>query len=179
MAMQKLYWYYLLLLLSVFATPAIAQKLTVAVANPVEATLSAARIVKGVDGKETVVPAEKIAPGDLIEYQTSYKNNTKATIRSLVAALPLPEGTTYVPGSAKPANVQASLDGKIFAVMPLKRMVKTADNKIQEQLVPYSEYRALKWTIGELPVSATGLTVSARVRVDSVTSAVVDTGKAK
>ena len=51
--------------------------------------------------------------------------------------------------------------------MPLKRMVKKPDGKLEEQLVPLAEYRALKWKLAEL-AEKNKVEVSARVRVNQV-----------
>ena len=51
--------------------------------------------------------------------------------------------------------------------MPLKRMVKKSDGKLEEQLVPLSEYRALRWDLGEL-AQKNKVEVSARARVNQV-----------
>jgi uncharacterized repeat protein (TIGR01451 family) len=158
--------------------PAMAQQAGGAVAKPVEATLSVFHVGKTADGKEALLPADKASPGDTLEYQTLHKNNGKSVIKSLTATLPLPEGISYVPGSAKPANAQASVDGKVFAAIPLKAMVKNAQGKLEERLVPYSDYRALRWTLGELPANEQ-VTVSARALVNPVSGSVAAPAKAK
>jgi uncharacterized repeat protein (TIGR01451 family) len=158
--------------------PAIAQQANNAAAKPVEATLSVFHVGKTADGKEALLPADKAAPGDTLEYQTLHKNNGKSAIKSLTATLPLPEGISYVPGSAKPANAQASVDGKVFAAIPLKAMVKNAQGKLEERLVPYADYRALRWTLGELPANDQ-VTVSARALVNPVSGSVAAPAKAK
>ncbi len=131
----------------------------------VEAKLSAYKVTRGADSKEVLSPVDKVAPDDLLEYQVVYQNNGKSLLKQLTANLPIPVGTTYVTGSAKPAGALASLDGKNFAAMPLKRMVKKPDGKLEEQLVPLVEYRALKWKLAEL-AEKNKVEVSARVRVN-------------
>ena len=158
--------------------PAMAQQAGSAAPKPVEATLSVFHVGKNADGKEVLLPADKASPGDTLEYQTVHKNNSKSAINSLTATLPLPEGISYVAGSAKPANAQASLDGKVFAAIPLKTMVKGADGKLEERLVPYSEYRALRWVLGELQANEP-VTVSARALVNPVSGSVAVPAKAK
>ena len=160
-----------------FGPSTIAQQANVIAAKPVEATLSVFQVGKGADGKEALLPADKASPGDTLEYEAVYKSNSKSAVKSLTATLPLPIGTSYVPGSAKPANAQASVDGKTFAAIPLKTMDKTADGKPLERLVLYSEYRALRWALGDLPANEK-LTVSARARLDSVSGSVAAPVKA-
>jgi uncharacterized repeat protein (TIGR01451 family) len=158
-------------LLSVSAMSAFADNaVPVATAKPagkVEAKLAAFKVTQDADKKEVLAPAAKVAPGDLLEYQVVYQNNSKSQLKQLTATLPLPVGMTYVAGSAKPASATASLDGKTFAAMPLKRKVKKADGKLEEQPVPLSEYRALRWTLGELAEKGKA-EVSARGRVNQV-----------
>lgn len=165
-----------LFLLAGSITPSMADVATNLVINPpassvVEANLSASKVTLSADGKEVLSVADKVAPGDLLEYKTLYKNNGKSTIKSLMATLPIPAGMTYVAGTAKPSGAQASLDGKSFAAIPLKRMVKKPDGKMEEQLVPLLEYRALRWSLGELSANAK-VTISARIKVNAVADTV-------
>ena len=162
----------------VVASPVIAQQTGNQASKPVEAKLSVFRVGKSAEGKEALLPADKAAPGDTLEYQTAHKNSGKSAIRSLVATLPLPDGISYLPGSAKPANAEASVDGKVFAAIPLKAMVKNAQGKLEERLVPYSDYRALRWALGELPADSQ-TTVSARAVVNPVSGTVAAPQKAK
>lgn len=157
-------------------TPSMADVANNLVANPpassvVEANLSASKVTLSADGKEVLSVADKVAPSDLLEYKTLYKNNGKSTIKSVVATLPIPVGMTYVAGTAKPSGAQASLDGNIFAAMPLKRMVKKPDGKMETQLIPLLEYRALRWNLSELSSNAK-VSVSARTKVNAVAETV-------
>ena len=158
-------------LLSLSSISALAGDVTpTATAKPagaVEAKLAAYKVTRDADKKEVLSPADKVAPDDLLEYQVVYQNNGKSLLKQLTASLPIPVGTTYVTGSARPAGAMASLDGKNFAAMPLKRMVKKPDGKLEEQLVPLAEYRALKWKLAEL-AEKNKVEVSARVRVNQV-----------
>ena len=134
-------------------------------AGEVKAKLAAYKVTRDADNKEVLSPADKVAPDDLLEYQVAYQNNGKSLLKQFTASLPIPVGTTYVTGSAKPAGAMASLDGKNFAAMPLKRMVKKLDGKFEEQLVPLVEYRVLKWKLAEL-AEKNKAQMSARVRVN-------------
>ena len=159
--------FYLVFSSAVIASSAMGQQVNQSPPKPVEATLVAFQVGKNAEGKEVLLPAIQSAPGDTLEYQTVYQNNGKTAIKSLEATLPLPVGTAYVAGSAKPVNPQARLDGKVFSAVPLKTIVKTPDGKLQERLVPYSDYRALRWSLGELAGSEK-VTVSARVQINPV-----------
>ena len=113
------------------------------------------------DDVETLVPAERIKPGEVIEYQVQYRNGGKRAVRSLQAVLPIPAPLEFVSGSATPASVQASVDGKTFASLPLRRRIKGGDGAFKIVPVPLSQYRFLRWKISELP---SGQTVSVRAR---------------
>ena len=133
--------------------------------GPLESRLAARKVVV-VDGRESLVEATDAKPGDLIEYTATYRNSGKAAIRSLEATLPIPKDTEYVPGSARPAGARASVDGKSFAAIPLRRKAKRADGKEGDEPVPLRDYRALRWTAAELGGEKT-LAFSARVRVSN------------
>jgi uncharacterized repeat protein (TIGR01451 family) len=115
-------------------------------------------------GKEVKGPADKTAPGDVIEYTVVYKNTDKSPAGNVVAHLPIPANMVFVAGSAVPAGAMASLDSINFAPIPLKHKVKNAQGQMVEQDVPLSEYRALRWSLGDL-AAGESRTVSARVKV--------------
>lgn len=115
------------------------------------------------DDKETFSPAPNARPGDLIEYRVAFENQGRAGVKNLLATLPIPNGTVFQNGSAHPESALASLDGRAFSPMPLKRIIKTPQGD-KQVLVPLSEYRALRWRLESLAPGQT-IRVSARVRV--------------
>jgi uncharacterized repeat protein (TIGR01451 family) len=118
------------------------------------------------DGKEALVAADAAKPGEVIEYKATYQNKGNAPLRRLEATLPVPVGTEVLPSSVRPANAKASLDGSNFQPIPLKRKVKQADGREVEQLVPYAEYRFLRWSVGTLEAGKE-LVYVARVKVNA------------
>jgi len=132
--------------------------------------LTANRVTKA-QGKEVLVPADKARPGELIEYRALYRNDGAGEARGLMATLPIPRGTQYVAGSALPRGVQASLDGRTFAAVPLKRTEQLADGRAVEREVPVAEYRVLRWPLGALPAKQSRA-VTARVRIEPTPVAV-------
>ena len=116
------------------------------------------------EGHESLAPAEKAKPGDLIQYEAVYQHSGKAAVKNLQATVPLPNGLAFAADSAKPAGAQASTDGKNFLPIPLTRAVKKPDGTIEKQPVPLNDYRALRWTVAELSAGAS-TTVSLRARV--------------
>ena len=132
-------------------------------AAPVEIKLERSKVVVR-DGKEVIEAAAIAKPGDVLLEVVTYTNNSKSTVRRLEATLPVPAETELLVDSVKPGSAFASIDGKIFAAMPLKRKVRSANGAEVEQVVPASAYRSLRWYPGDLP-SGESLTFSARFKV--------------
>ena len=134
-----------------------AQKKAVAV------VLTQSKVVKDAQGREQLVDASSVKPGDVVEYRATYTNNTGKPVTGLVADLPIPEGLEYQPRSAKPGAglVQAGTKDAVFGAEPLMR--KAAGNKTEP--VPYADYRSLRWTLGQLPANGS-TAVSARAKVE-------------
>lgn len=130
----------------------------------VSVQLTAQRVLVTGQGKESLAPAETARPGEVIEYRILYRNNGKGAAGNLQGNLPIPAEMEYLPGSAVPAGVSASLDGRNFSRVPLKRKVRLADGSVAEREVPASEYRSLRWDLGDLAAGA-AKTVKARVRI--------------
>jgi uncharacterized repeat protein (TIGR01451 family) len=127
------------------------------------------KVVTRADGKEALVAADAAKPGEVIEYQAAYQNKGGAPLRRVEATLPVPVGTEVLPNSVRPSNAKASLDGVTFQSVPLKRKVKQADGKEIEQLVPFAEYRFLRWSVGTLEPGKK-LVYMARVKVNAEAS---------
>ena len=138
--------------------------------SDVTVNLTAQRVI-ATGGKETYAAGDQARPGDVLEYRATYLNTTNARVRQLAATLPVPRGMTFVPGTASPGAL-ASLDGKTFGPMPLKRRVKLADGREVVRDVPVSEVRWLRWPLRTLDAK-TDRVVRARVRVEPVAVAVL------
>lgn len=119
--------------------------------------------VTGAGKDQHLVPTTQANPGDVIEYQVSYKNTGKAPAKQIKATLPVPDGgMAYLEGTASP-GLQASLDGVTYAAPPLKREVVRDGRRLQET-VPPSEYRFLRWDLGDLGAGQSK-TVNSRMRL--------------
>jgi uncharacterized repeat protein (TIGR01451 family) len=141
----------------------------------VEVVLQQFKVVKRGDA-EVLESADRIKPGEIFEYQAVYSNVSSHTVRQLQATLPIPPDTEYVPASARPQAVLASVDGTTFAALPLRRKVALPNGKIEERDVPVEEYRSLRWPIGNLDAGRK-VTVAARIRLAPIDRA--PTGEAK
>ena len=115
------------------------------------------------NGKEVLKPVQSVKPGDLIEYKVVYTNRSAKPVRDVQAELPIPEGLEYQAKSARPAlSVEAAVQGGAYAREPLLREGKGG----KKEPVPYSDYRRLRWTLGQIAAGAKA-EVSARARVSA------------
>jgi hypothetical protein len=143
--------------------------LSLAAQADVKVELKKEKISIGQDGKEVTSSAKQAAPGDLLQYTATYKND-KSPVKQVYATLPIPQAEVYVPGTANPAGAMASTDGTHFSPIPLKRTVKNSAGQNVEQEVPASEYRALRWSLGDM-AGGESRTVSARVKLRTAPAA--------
>lgn len=127
-------------------------------------TMAVKKVVKGNVGKEMLQSADQAKPGDILQYTATYTNKTNKVWRDLEATIPIPGYTEYIPASSRPAGAKASLDGQSFQSIPLRRKVKQAEGMEITQVIPYGEYRALRWFVGKLAENQE-LKFSTRVKV--------------
>lgn len=128
--------------------------------EPVSVQLNTYLIAQNAEGKVTEKLVSEVKPEQVVEYRAVYTNNTAGAIKNLVATLPIPAETQFLAKSA-PSKALASTDGVNFAPMPLKKKVGN-----QTVNVPLADYRALRWTIAELPAGKS-IAVSAQTRINS------------
>lgn len=131
--------------------------------SPVTVALTAQRVTVE-NGRESLGSAAAARPGEVLQYRAVYRNDGTTSVRSLMATLPIPAGLEYLPRTAAPAVVLASVDGTTYAPVPLVRRVRTADGREVVREIPPSEYRFLRWSIGTLSPKESR-TVVARARV--------------
>ena len=156
-------WFLVAGISPVFAQIAAVTSPAVATKSAVTVVLTQTKVVKGADGKEQLLDAATVKPGDTIEYKATYTNRSSKPVNGLVANLPIPEELQYVPNSAKPGAtlVQAATKDRIYAAEPLTRKIGS-----KTEPVPYAEYRMLRWNLGVLPANGEAA-VSARAIVQT------------
>ncbi len=142
-----------LVVAALLATPTWAE-------GDLQVELEAFRVVAAEDGSEALEPTQAARPGEVLEYRVTYANHGGGTLRGIRGVLPIPEATVYLPESAAPVSPEGSTDGEHFASMPLRRPSAEGDGRTE--LVPASEIRFLRWTLGDLEP---GADISARVRL--------------
>ena len=132
--------------------------------QPLVVTLTANKVVKDASGKEVFSKADKVKPGDVVEYRANYANVSQAGLSAVVATLPIPKGMEYIDRTANPVAASATVDAVKYESVPLKRIVKDKAGKQVTTLVPVTEYRALRWSLGNIQAGKV-IAVSARVHV--------------
>ncbi|MGP5704389.1 hypothetical protein ACTXOT_00790 [Psychrobacter namhaensis] len=111
------------------------------------------KILKNSAGREVAVPANHIAPGDIIEYHTTYTNTTTQPVNDINAMVSLPNGIQLL-----------SLNS------PLPTLATTGGNRYQtiqqvgKTTVIQETYSSLKWNLVNLDPNATQ-TVVIRAKV--------------
>ena len=134
-----------------------------ATTNPLQIKLVRSKVVLE-SGREVFKSAATAMPGDILEEVATYTNTSKSALKGLEATLPVPGNTELVMASIKPANAEASVDGKTFAKLPLVQKVRQSNGVEVEQPVPLGQYRYLRWYPGELAAEKS-MTVTARFKV--------------
>jgi len=129
-----------------------------------EVQLETWKVVRQADGQESLENAQRAFPGEVIQYDAHYVNQSDHILGRVSPMLPIPEGMVMVPDSARPAPQEASLDGKTFESIPVKRRVTMPGGEIVEETVAPSEYRALRWHVGDM-AAGKSTTVSVRTQV--------------
>ncbi len=152
--------------LSAFVVPTVlAASASFALAAPaVTSELQAFKVVEK-EGKSALVAADKVAPGDVIEYRVEYRNQSKSAVKDLDATLPMPTGLTVLTDSLRPLQARASVDGRTFGPMPLRRRVKNADGTVSIVTIPASQIRFLRWTVPQLEAGKS-ISFAARARIN-------------
>jgi uncharacterized repeat protein (TIGR01451 family) len=159
--------------LSVFVTIAIITTtitLVFAAGDAVTTTLTASKVTTDASGSERLVPADKVTAGDIMQYTVTVTNNSATPVTNIAPVLPIPAGTVYVMGSARPTAVLASTDGKTYEKVPLLHAVKQADGSVKQLRVPVEQYRDLRWQFASLDAHH-ALVTSARVTVTRTATA--------
>jgi uncharacterized repeat protein (TIGR01451 family) len=147
-----------------FAAPAFAgPRITASIAQLRE-------VVEQKDGARAtrLVPARSVAPGDVVEYVITYRNEGDAPATDAVVEDPIPSGTVYLAGSARGegAEIAFSSDGgKTFApAAKLTREVRLPSGAVETRVVTPDRYTHVRFTVKQVAPGAAG-TVAFRVRV--------------
>ena len=107
-------------------------------------------------GGELLLEVSEVSPGDQVEYRITYTNTGKQTLRA-EAQLPIPSGLEYQRGSAisnHGAGHQVARQDARFGMEPLREKHTDANGRVVWRLVPYAQYRLVRWSGAALPPGA-------------------------
>lgn len=101
------------------------------------------KIMKNSAGREMAVPANHIAPGDVIEYHTIYTNNTAQPVNDLNATVSLPSGVQLVSLNSSLPTL-ATTGGNSYQTI----------QQVGNSTVIQKNYSGLQWNLVNLPSNA-------------------------
>ena len=105
----------------------------------VSANTKMMKILKNSAGREVAVPANHIAPGDVIEYHTTYVNNTAQPVTDLNAIVSLPTGVKLVSLNS-PLSTMGTIGGGSYQTI----------QQMGNSVVIQENYSGLKWNLVNL-----------------------------
>ncbi|MGP4864421.1 hypothetical protein ACTXGK_09535 [Psychrobacter sp. T6-5] len=119
----------------------------------VNANTKVMKIMKNGAGREVAVPANHIAPGDVIEYHTTYTNTTAQPVNDINAMVSLPSGVQLVSLNS-PLPTFATTGGDTYQTI----------QQVGNTVVVQENYSGLKWNLANLNANG-NQTVVIRARV--------------
>ena len=120
----------------------------------VNAQTKVMKILKNKDGREVAVPANHIAPGDVIEYHTTYTNTSAQPVTDINAMVSLPNGVQLVSLNS-PLPTLATMDGDSYQTI----------QQVGNTVVVKENYSGLKWNLVDLsPNAAQTVVIRAKVQ---------------
>ncbi|WP_296211712.1 hypothetical protein [Psychrobacter sp. UBA3480] len=119
----------------------------------VNANTKVMKILKNADGREVAVPANHIAPGDVIEYHTTYTNTTAQPVNDINAMISLPSGVQLVSLNS-PLPTLATTGGDSYQTI----------QQVGNTVVVQENYSGLKWNLVNFDANA-AKTVIIRAKV--------------
>ncbi|MGP5648050.1 hypothetical protein ACTXPO_05300 [Psychrobacter celer] len=120
----------------------------------VNAQTKVMKILKNSDGREIAVPANHIAPGDVIEYHTTYLNTTAQPVTDINAMVSLPNGVQLLSLNS-PLPTQATTGGDSYQTI----------QQVGNTVVIKENYSGLKWNLVDLsPNAAQTVVIRAKVQ---------------
>jgi uncharacterized repeat protein (TIGR01451 family) len=128
------------------------------------------QLAAAVERDSKLLPLDKsmvVNPGEILDWTIDSENSGNAPARSYQAIGHIPQGTTFVAGSAKAdgANAVFSIDGgKSFSAQPLIE-VKQADGSTKQVPAPVAMYTEIRYEWADSLAAGGKLSASYKVRV--------------
>ena len=109
----------------------------------VNAQTKVMKILKNSAGREVAVPANHIAPGDIIEYHTTYTNTTAQPVNDINAMVSLPSGVQLVSLNSSLPTL-ATMGGDSYQTI----------QQVGNTIVVQENYSGLKWNLANLATNS-------------------------
>ena len=111
--------------------------------NVATASTKIMKILKNSAGRDIAVPANNIAPGDVIEYHTTYTSNSAQPISDLNATVTLPNGIQLVSLNS-PLSTMGYIGGNTYQTI----------QQMGNEVVIQQNYSGLRWNLVNLANNA-------------------------
>lgn len=102
-------------------------------------------------GKEVMTTSKQAEPGQVVQYQLTYSNQSNKAFNSLAVTGPIPPNTAYVAGSSKTkvsSVLSVSVDGgRTFEREPVKRQKRMPNGQVVTVIVPAEKYTHVRWNV--------------------------------
>lgn len=134
---------------------------------PLESRLEVVNVIQGDDG-ESLKPAERIAPGAVLQYSLDYKNASEEAFEAFTILGPIPENTEFLPETQtadRRSVFEAKVEGLDWAQPPVTRYETDAEGILRSVEVPASQYTAVRWRLAEPLAPGDSASAAYRVRV--------------
>lgn len=128
------------------------------VSGQVDSTMNTLLVTLDAQGREVVSPIADVAPGDVLEYQITYTNLSQSRLRDFQVDGPVPDSTDYLGYAvgAPGASMQVSIDsGETWESEPVTRVIRNAEGRMEQVVIPQSEYTGIRWIGGSLQAGQT------------------------
>ena len=122
------------------------------------------------EGKESMREMKEVSPGQTIQYNLTYSNNSDNAFKGLVVTGPVPVNTHYLANTAATqvgSERLVSIDGgKTFEQEPVKRQKRMADGTLKTVIISANKYTHIRWKASDALVSKGQQQYTYRVKVN-------------
>jgi len=140
--------------------------------NAITSSIDAFLVHQNSQNQEELLAADRVVPGDVIEYQLSYENVSNEAVTDLILSGAIPsktefieEKSTQIEGLQFQARSLVSVEPNVFSAPPLLREEKDENGEIQLVEIYPEQYDQIRWLVLDELESGEKLELSYRVKV--------------
>lgn len=143
--------------------------------NPTEGPLTAKLAVASVvidpaTNKEVLKPAGTAAPGDTLQYTSSYSNVSGQPLSGLIVNGQIPPNTTFLPSGlsiSQDATLEVLIDGESWQELPAYKTVTREDGTTERVKATEADYKQIRWQLAGPLEAGESLVTTYRVQVNN------------